>query len=123
MNSIVEKVILENLLYNENYTRKVVPFLKDEYFQVKEDKVIYKTISEFVSKYNKLPTKEALLVDLSNNKNLTQQEYDSMVAKINDFSTSEQDEQWLVNETEKFCKDKAIYNAILESIHIIDGKS
>jgi replicative DNA helicase len=123
MNSIVEKVILENLLYNENYTRKVVPFLKDEYFQSKEDKVIYKTISEFVSKYNKLPTKEALLVDLSNNKNLTQQEYDSMLQKINDYSTSEQDEQWLVNETEKFCKDKAIYNAILESIHIIDGKS
>ena len=112
MNSIVEKVILENLLYNENYTRKVIPFLKDEYFQTKEDKVIYKTVSEFVSKYNKLPTKEALLVDLSNNKNLTQQEYDSMVTKINDFSTSEQDEQWLVDETEKFCKDKAIYNEI-----------
>jgi replicative DNA helicase len=124
MNSIVEKVILENLLYNEPYTRKVIPFLKEEYFADKEDRILYLTICEFVTKYNNLPTTDALAVELTNNKTLTQHEFDSITKKIDSFdSTTKQDENWLVDETEKFCKDKAIYNAILESIHIIDGKS
>ena len=124
MNSRIERVILENLLSNEIYTRKVVPFLKEEYFQVKEERILYKLISEFILKYNKLPTKDIVCVDLTNDKSVSQMEHDTIVDMVEELNaTNKQDEEWLLNETEKFCKDKSIYNAILESIHIIDGKS
>ena len=124
MNSRIERVILENLLSNEIYTRKVVPFLKEEYFQVKEERILYKLISEFILKYNKLPTKDIVCVDLTNDKSVSQMEHDTIVDMVEELNvTNKQDEEWLLDETEKFCKDKSIYNAILESIHIIDGKS
>ena len=124
MNSRIERVILENLLSNEIYTRKVVPFLKEEYFQIKEERILYKLISDFILKYNKLPTKDIVCVDLTNNKSISQTEHDSIVDMVEELNvTNKQDEEWLLDETEKFCKDKSIYNAILESIHIIDGKS
>jgi len=124
MNSRIERVILENLLSNEIYTRKVIPFLKEEYFQIKEERILYKLISEFILKYNKLPTKDIVCVDLTNDKSVSQMEHDNIVDMVEELNaTNKQDEEWLLNETEKFCKDKSIYNAILESIHIIDGKS
>jgi replicative DNA helicase len=124
MNSRIERVILENLLSNEIYTRKVIPFLKEEYFQIKEERILYKLISEFILKYNKLPTKDIVCVDLTNDKSVSQMEHDTIVDMVEELNaTNKQDEEWLLNETEKFCKDKSIYNAILESIHIIDGKS
>jgi len=124
MNSRIERVILENLLSNEIYTRKVVPFLKEEYFQIKEERILYKLISEFILKYNKLPTKDIVCVDLTNDKSVSQMEHDTIVDMVEELNvTNKQDEEWLLDETEKFCKDKSIYNAILESIHIIDGKS
>lgn len=124
MNLRIERVILENLLSNEIYTRKVIPFLKEEYFQIKEERILYKLISEFILKYNKLPTKDIVCVDLTNDKSVSQMEHDNIVDMVEELNaTNKQDEEWLLNETEKFCKDKSIYNAILESIHIIDGKS
>ena len=124
MNSRIERVILENLLSNEIYTRKVIPFLKEEYFQIKEERILYKLISEFILKYNNLPTKDIVCVDLTNDKSVSQMEHDNIVDMVEELNaTNKQDEEWLLNETEKFCKDKSIYNAILESIHIIDGKS
>ena len=120
----IEKVILENLLSNEPYVRRVLPFIKEEYFQERTDKAIFKVIGEFFSKYNTLPSIDAVKIGLSERSDLTQNEYDNIDTKIQSYDlATKQDENWLVDETEKFCKDKAIFNAILESVHIIEGKS
>jgi len=120
----IEKVILENLLSNEPYVRRVLPFIKDEYFQERTDKAVFGAIQEFFNKYNALPSTDALKIGLSSRTDLTQNEFDGIEQKIKAFdTTTKQDENWLVDETEKFCKDKAIFNAILESVHIIEGKS
>ena len=105
----VEKVILENLLSNEPYVRRVLPFIKDEYFQERTDKAIFRAIQEFFNKYNALPSTDALKIGLSSRTDLTQNEFDGIEQKIKAFdTTTKQDENWLVDETEKFCKDKAI---------------
>lgn len=120
----VEKVIIENLLSNEPYVRRVLPFIKEEYFQERTDKAIFKAVQEFFTKYNNLPSLDALKITLSERSDLTQNEFDNIETKIKSYDlNSKQDENWLVDETEKFCKDKAIFNAILESVHIIEGKS
>jgi replicative DNA helicase len=120
----IEKVILENLLSNEPFVRRVLPFIKEEYFQERTDKAIYRVIQEFFSKYNTLPSIDAVKIGLSERSDLTQNEFDSIDTKIQAYDlVTKQDENWLVDETEKFCKDKAIFNAILESVHIIEGKS
>ena len=121
----VEHVILENLLYNDEYSRRVVPFLKDEYFHDRTEKILYGTISDFILKYNNLPTKEAVVIDIDKNKSITEDEYKSVIELMDTLEKKDNlpDFDWLVTETETFCKDKAVYNAIMESIHIIDGKS
>ena len=121
----VEHVILENLLYNDEYSRRVVPFLKDEYFHDRTEKILYGTISDFILKYNNLPTKEAVVIDIDKNKSITEDEYKSVIELMDNLEKKDElpDFDWLVSETETFCKDKAVYNAIMESIHIIDGKS
>ena len=121
----VEHVILENLLYNDEYSRRVVPFLKDEYFHDRTEKILYGTISDFILKYNNLPTKEAVVIDIDKNKSITEDEYKGVIELMDNLEKKDElpDFDWLVTETETFCKDKAVYNAIMESIHIIDGKS
>lgn len=121
----VERLILSSLLSNDEYARKVVPFLSTEYFHNKSDQVIYKLIEEYVGKYNAFPSKEALLIDLSQ-KPLKQELYDEcaqVVTEITGPSTIDKSVDWLTDTTEKFCQDKAIYNAIMESIKILDDKS
>ena len=119
----VEEIILQNLIYNEEFARKSIPFLQEEYFHDKIEKLIFISIKDFVVKYKNLPTKEALLIILDKNKTLTEDEYKKTSGVIDSLSPNDADADWLVAETEKFCKDKAVYNAIMESIHIIDGKS
>ena len=121
----IEELILNQLMENESYTRQVLPFLKDEYFQERTDRAIFSHIRDFLTKYNNPPTKEAVIISLDNDNSLVQDEYDTCVEKLNSFSGTdvEQDQDWLIDQTETFCKDKAVYNAIMESIHIIDGKS
>jgi len=121
----VERLILSSLLSNDEYARKVVPFLSTDYFHNKSDQVIYKLIEEYVGKYNAFPSKEALLIDLSQ-KPLKQELYDEcaqVVTEITGPSTIDKSVDWLTDTTEKFCQDKAIYNAIMESIKILDDKS
>lgn len=120
-----EKVILSSLLTNEEYGRKVVPFLSTDYFHSKSDQIIYKLIEDYVNKYNAFPGKEALLVDLSN-KTVSQEHYKECTDTIQEISAPNdlnKSVDWLVDTTEKFCQDKAIYNAIMESIKILDDKS
>jgi len=120
----IEKLILENLLSNEPYIRRVLPFIKEEYFQERTDKAIFRSIQSFFTDYNALPTVDALKLGIDNRSDIMQNEFDVIHKKIGEFdTTTKQDENWLVDQTEKFCKDKAIFNAILESVHIIEGKS
>ena len=123
-NSRIETTILNNLIHNEEYTRKVIPFLKADYFQDFTEKTIFLGVNQYVEKYKSIPDIEALTIDIqkisqTEDQHKTVQEYLS----TRFVSFSKVDEQWLLDETEKFCKDKAIYNAILDGIHIIDGKS
>lgn len=121
----VEKLILHNLFKNESYARKVTPFLKREYFHQRSVRFVFETIQDFIQKYNNLPTKEALYIILDKNKSITQEDQKQITDVIENISSNKEpvDVDWLVGETETFCKDKAVYNAIMESIQIIDGKS
>ena len=119
----LELIILNNLLTNEDYLRKVVPFLKDEYFHDWAEKKVFKAIANFVEIYNAPPSVEALTIVLQQDKGMTDDEYEKITSVIDNFNTEPlSNKEWLLNETEKFCKDKAVYNAIVHSIQIIDGK-
>ena len=121
---IVETTILGNLLQNEEYTRKVLPFLKNDYFSRNPEKIIYGTVSDFVTKYNSLPTKEALSIELQEKK-INEEEFKETMELLDDISKDTQEHTdlgWLLDTTEKFCQDKAIYNAVVESISILDSQ-
>ncbi len=118
----IETTILNNLIFNEDYTRKVIPFLKAEYFTDFTEKTVFQTVAEYVDKYKSVPDVEALNIDIQKAPQ-TEEQYKTIQDYLTHFVPSKVDEQWLLDETEKFCKDKAIYNAILDGIHIIDGKS
>jgi replicative DNA helicase len=118
---MIEKLILSNLLNNEEYGRKAIPFLKNDYFHDRNHKAIYDTIDAFVQNYNKFPSKEALVVELDNNKQIASY-YKEVIEEVDSFETTpSQNLEWLIDHTEKFCQDKAIYNAIMKSIQILDG--
>ncbi len=121
-NWMIEQTILSNLTLNEEYTRKVIPYLKPEYFHDYTERSVFGLITKYFDKYNRVPDNSALLVELSNAEGLSDDQHSSAHEFINKFGTSS-DEEWLIDETEKFCQDKAIYNAIMESISVIDGKS
>ena len=118
----IERTTLTNLIYNEDYTRKVLPFIKPEYFANRNERVVFEEIEKFLDKYNSLPTKETLTIGIDNRKDITDEEYKKVVDIISSLDKTDVDLQWLHDETEKFCKDKAIYNAVLDGIKIIDGK-
>ena len=120
---MIEQSILSNLINNEQYFRKSIPFLKQDYFQDRSHKLAFKLIDEYVKKYSSQPTTKALVIDLEE-ESLNQDEIDSVRTLINGLDTEPiKDSEWLVDQTEKFCQDKAIYNAIMNSINILDGKT
>ena len=118
----IERTTLSNLVYNEPYARKDLPFIKPEYFANRHERVVFEEINKFVEKYGNQPTKEALSIELDNRKDLNEDEFKSVLDIVQTLSNAEVDMQWLVDTTEKFCKDKAVYNAILSGIQIIEGK-
>ena len=122
MTNRLEDTILTNLIFNEEYTRKVLPFLKDEYFATRSDKIIFSQIYDFVNKYNNLPTKETLTIELNNRKDINEEEFKAIKTTIAGLNPVEADLEWLFDTTEKFCKDKAVNNAVLNGIKILDGK-
>lgn len=119
----MEKTVLSHLVFNETYCRKVLPFLKEEYFSNSADKIVFSIIDSYVNKYNNLPTKEVIKIELDKKENISQQNYIDAQKTIDNLECENSDLSWLVNTTEKFCQEKALYNAIMESISIIDGKS
>src|SRR5210317_83545 len=122
MSDQFEKTLLSNLIYNEEFTRKVLPFIKEDFFRNRDEVTLFNIINDFVTKYNNLPNKEAITIELSNLKTLTEDEYKNAKSLLNGLVYEEVDQQWLLDTTEKFCKDRAVYNAVLKGIKIIDGK-
>ena len=122
MSDRIENTILTNLFYNENYTRKALPFIKPYYFSKKDERELYAEVEKFVTKYKNLPTKEAILIELNNRKDLNEEEYKGIKDLVSAISYEEVDLQWLLDTTEKFCKDRAVHNAVLDGIKILDNK-
>lgn len=121
---MIENTILAGLIHNEQYARKVIPFLKDEYFSDQSDKQVFYQIHDYIAKYNGLPTKEALHIALDKNDSLNDDQYQSTSNLIQSLEyDNNTDLEWIVNETETFCQDKAIYNAVRESIGVLDGQN
>ena len=118
----IERTALTQLVTNEEYARKVLPFLKSDYFSDKTERTIFEEISKFVDKYNKIPTQTSLEIEVQSRKDLNETDYSKVVDVIKTLKPTDVDFDWLVDTTEKFCKDKAVYNAIVEGISIIDGK-
>ena len=120
--SRIENTIISSLFFNEDYTRKVLPFIKEEYFGNRVEQLLYGEIFKFVEKYNNLPTKDAMLIELGQRKDINEEELNHLKDYVNQIENTEPDEQWLTETTEKFCKDRAVHNAVLSGIKILDGK-
>ena len=117
----IENTILKNLLLNEDYARKVLPFVKTEYFDNTKEKVIFEEIAKFIATYNKLATREVLHIECEKRKDITDDTYKEVVDYIDKFDLEKANSEWLLNQTEKWCRDRAIYLALVESISIADG--
>ena len=121
----LEQTIIRNLIYNEEYLRKVLPFIKDEYFTDKTERMLFSEISEFVSRYNTTPTIEAIGLAVKERRNLTDDEVEKSESYLQEIALAKGEEskiQWLIEKSEAFCQERAIYNAVLGSISILDGK-
>ncbi len=122
----LEQTILKNLIYNESYTRKVLPFIRSDYFSDDAERVVFKEVFDFTNKYKNLPSHEALVINLTESKSLTEPQVKSAIELLNSIKESKDEKvelAWITEQTEKFCQDKAIYNAIMESVHILDDKN
>jgi len=118
----IEQLVLKYLLKSDQYTRKTLPYLRAEYFSGKIQKTIFEQVFEYVEKYNKVPTKEAITIELDNLSNLSDDEFSQCSQLINELDDKESsDEDWLLESTEKWCQERAVYNAIMDSIQILDG--
>ena len=122
MSDRIERIILRNLFYNEDFTRKVLPFIKSDFFTSHSEATLFGEINEFVLKYKNLPTKETILVELNKRKDLKEDELTEIKTIVNKLDNQEVELQWLLDTTEKFCKDRAVHNAVLSGIQILDGK-
>ena len=121
-NQTIERTTLSQLVYNEEYARKVLPFLKGDYFADKTERTVFEEIQKFVEKYNSVPTQTSLEIEVSDRGDLNESDYKKVIEVIKTLESTEVDYDWLVDTTEKFCKDKAVYNAIVDGIKIIEGK-
>ena len=117
----IETKILSNLVYDEQYCRKVIPFIRTDYFSERKEAILSKIIVEFFTKYNKPLTKEILSIEVGNRTDINDKELAEINSYVDTMTHEEVNELWMLEQTEKFCKDKAVYNAILHSIRIIDG--
>jgi len=118
----IEKVILRNLVYNEEYLRKVLPFIEPDYFNDRNERVVFEHITKYASEYNSLITKEVLQIEIEDRRDITQDEVKNIYGTINELEDIECDFEWLSDTTEKWCRDRAIYLALMESIALADGQ-
>ena len=118
----VPLTILNNLIHDEEYTRKVIPFIEEDYFEERSDKVVFEEIATFLKAYDSLPSKEVLQIEVGKRTDLTQDEFQSTEQLINALGKNEYKQEWVYDTTEAWCKERAIYNALMESIKIADGQ-
>ena len=118
----LEVTILSNLIYNEKYTRKVIPFLKSDYFTTKTMKIIFLEIHEYVGNYNALPSLNALGIECQERTDLSEDQFKDVMEVLNALQKEETDFDWIVNTTEKWCQERAIYLSLMESVKIADGQ-
>ena len=118
----VPLTILNNLIHDEEYTRKVIPFIEEDYFEDRSDKIVFEEISTFLKEYDSLPSKEVLHIEVGKRTDLTQDEFQSTEQLINSLGESQYEQEWVLDTTEAWCKERAIYNALMESIKIADGQ-
>jgi archaellum biogenesis ATPase FlaH len=121
-NERIELTILRNFFFNEDYTRKALPFVKTDYFTNRIERLLYEEIDKFVQQYKNLPTKETILIEFGRRKDINDEEVKLIKELVNSFNDEKTDLQWLLDTTEKFCKDRAVHNAVLSGIKILDGK-
>jgi replicative DNA helicase len=117
----VENLVLKNLLYNEEYARKVIPFIKNEYFEDESNKVLFEEISSFIVKYDELPSKEAVAIEVETREDLTEQTFKELGKVLSYLEKEPADFDWLCDTTERWCRDRAIYLALMQSIALADG--
>ena len=121
-NERIEITILRSFFFNEDFTRKALPFVKSDYFTNRTERLLYEEIDKFVQQYKNLPTKETILIEFGNRKDINEEELRLVKDLVNSFTNENSDLQWLLDTTEKFCKDRAVHNAVLSGIKILDGK-
>ncbi len=122
MSERVELTILRNLFFNEDFTRKVTPFIKSEYFTSRDERILFEEVEKFIIKYKNNPTKEAILIEIGRRKDINEDECKSVENLVNGFREEEVNIQWLLDTCEQFCKDRAVHNAVLDGIKILDNK-
>ena len=120
--SRIENTIISSLFFNEEYTRKVLPFIKEEYFSNRVEQLLFGEVFGFIEKYNNLPTKDAILIELNSRRDINEEELQHIKDYVVSVENTESDDQWLLETTEKFCKDRAVHNAVLAGIKILDNK-
>ena len=118
----VETTILRNLLFNNDYCRKVLPFIKNEYFENLHEKVVFEEICKFIVAYEELATKEVLLIETEKRTDITEDTYKTICDYVSKLDDGHADLEWVTDTTEKWCRDRAIYLALMESIKIADGQ-
>ena len=118
----VEFLILKNLLHNEEYLRKVVPFIKADYFEDLTQKIVFEEVSSFIEQYNKPATKEILTIEAEKRSDINDSSFKDVTKLISSLDDEPSEFEWLINTTEKWCRDRAIYLALMESIQLADGK-
>ena len=121
-NNRIETTILSNLFFNEDFTRKALPFIESDYFSNSDERELFLQIEKFVEGYKNLPTKETINIELGQRKDLTEEQLKNIKLIINGLSHEKSDLQWLFDTTEKWCKDRAVHNAVLDGIKILDNK-
>jgi len=118
----IETTIISNLFFNEDFTRKALPFIQPEYFSNAEERILFGEIFKFVDGYKNLPTKDTILIELNNRKDLNEEQLKNLKQLVSNASQEDTDLQWLLDTTEKWCKDRAVHNAVLSGIKILDNK-
>ena len=119
----VERTILRNLIHNEDFCRKTLPFYHSQYFEDSCEKVIFEQIANFVHEYDNMPTKEILLIDIEKRRDITDDQFKEVSSIVSDLHDETVDQNWLIDTTEKWCRERAIYLALIESIKIADGNN
>jgi replicative DNA helicase len=118
----IETTIISNLFFNEDFTRKALPFIQPEYFNNADERILFTEIFKFVDTYKNLPTKDTILIELNNRKDINDEQVKNIKQLVSSANNEEIDLQWLLDTTEKWCKDRAVHNAVLSGIKILDKK-